>query len=212
LKPSLEQCSKFSELLDNAHKYIEELESELKAEKAHSKDIYHELRNECRAQQCASKQKDVLKDRISGLVESKQKIMEEVKELQKHSAQHVDVLEADNECLQRELSSSLECYTKELACTREKLKLSRTALTGSKSEVYNLKQKCARAAAVKKSAVKKARSQVLKEKTTFYLLKKGVYSKETRNLVHILVQANVSAKNIMAVIKAVLAAAGITAV
>ena len=85
-------------------------------------------------------------------------------------------------------------------------------MTGSKSEVYNLKQKCACATAVKESAVQKARSKVLQEKSTFYLLKKGVYSEETWNLVRILVQANVSAKNIMAVIKAALATAGITAV
>jgi hypothetical protein len=43
-------------------------------------------------------------------------------------------------------------------------------------------------------------------------LKKGVYSEQTRNLVRILVQAGVSAKNIMGVIKAVLGIAGITTV
>ena len=59
------------------------------------------------------------------MVEAKQKFMEEVKELQKHSAlnaQHVDDLEVDIECLQRELSSSLEHFTKELSYTHEKLK------------------------------------------------------------------------------------------
>lgn len=141
--------------------------------------------------------------------------MKEAKELQKHNAldvQHVNTLEADNECLQKELSGSLECYTKELAQARDKLKLSQTALTGSKAEVYNLKRKCARARAAKQSAVQKATSQVLQQRNTFYLLKKGVYSDETRNLVRILVQAGVSAKNIKTVIQAVFAAAGITAV
>ncbi|KAF8801961.1 hypothetical protein BYT27DRAFT_7028688, partial [Phlegmacium glaucopus] len=66
---------------------------------------------------------------------------------------------------------------------------SQSALKGSKSEVYNLKQKCARAIAVKENAVQKARSQVLLEKSTLYLLKKGVYSEHTRNLVRILVKA-----------------------
>ena len=53
---------------------------------------------------------------------------------------------------------------------------------------------------------------VTKERTTFYLLKKGVFSQDTRNLVRILVQANVSYKNITHVIESVLATAGITAV
>ncbi|KAF8815045.1 hypothetical protein BYT27DRAFT_7316373, partial [Phlegmacium glaucopus] len=50
------------------------------------------------------------------------------------------------------------------------------------------------------------------EKSTLYLLKKEVYSEQTQNLVRILVQAGVSAKNIMGVIKAVLGIAGITTV
>ncbi|KAF8801495.1 hypothetical protein BYT27DRAFT_7235736 [Phlegmacium glaucopus] len=66
--------------------------------------------------------------------------------------------------------------------------------------------------ALEENAVQKARSQVLLEKSTLYLLKKGVYSEQTRNLVCILVQAGVSAKNIMGVIKAVLGIAGITTV
>ena len=64
----------------------------------------------------------------------------------------------------------------------------------------------------KDNAVKKAKAKVLKESTTLYLLKKGVYSNETQNLVHILVEANVSNEKIMGVIEAVLATAGITAV
>ncbi|KAF8802813.1 hypothetical protein BYT27DRAFT_7260748 [Phlegmacium glaucopus] len=185
LEKSHEQCSKFSELLENAQKYIEQLRSALER---------------------ASKGKTVLKETVAELVEYKQKIMKEAKELQK------DVLKSDNEHFQKELSGNSEHYAKELAYTCEQLKSSQSALKGSKSEVYNLKQKCARAIAVKENAVQKARSQVLLEKSTLYLLKKGVYSEQTRNLVRILVQAGVSAKNIMGVIKAVLGIAGITTV
>ncbi|KAF8808386.1 hypothetical protein BYT27DRAFT_7232639 [Phlegmacium glaucopus] len=58
----------------------------------------------------------------------------------------------------RKSSSNSEHYAKELAYTCEKLKSSQSALKGSKSEVYNLKQKCARAIAVKENAVQKASS------------------------------------------------------
>ncbi|KAF8805344.1 hypothetical protein BYT27DRAFT_7023033, partial [Phlegmacium glaucopus] len=191
------------------------LRSALEVEKDCYKDLYCQLQNECHAWQRASKGKAVLKEMVAELVEYKQKIMKEAKELQKHSAldaQYVDVLKSDNEHLQKELSSNSEHYAKELAYTCEKLKSSQSALKGSKSEVYNLKRKCARAIAVKENAVQKARSQVLLEKSTLYLLKKGVYSEQTQNLVRILVQAGVSAKNIMGVIKAVLGIAGITTV
>ena len=53
---------------------------------------------------------------------------------------------------------------------------------------------------------------VAKEKTTFYLLKKGVYSQEVHNLVHTLTNAGCSQEHIMDIIRAVLETAGITAV
>ena len=63
-----------------------------------------------------------------------------------------------------------------------------------------------------KQKLSKKPETVTKERTTFYLLKKGVFSQDTRNLVRILVHANVSYKNITHVIESVLATAGITAV
>lgn len=62
------------------------------------------------------------------------------------------------------------------------------------------------------NAVKQAHTKTANEKTTFYLLKKGVYSQEVRNLVHTLIQAGCSQQHIMNIIKAVLETAGITAV
>ncbi|KAF8809247.1 hypothetical protein BYT27DRAFT_7254757 [Phlegmacium glaucopus] len=189
LEKSHEQCSQsFWRMLKNI---LSSQDLHLKVEKDCYKDLYCQLQNECRARQCASKGKAVLKGMVAELVEYKQKIMKEAKELQKHSAvdaQYVDVLKSDNEHLQKELSSNSEHYAKELAYTCEKLKSSQSALKGSKSEVYNLKRKCARAIAVKENAVQKARSQVLLEKSTLYLLKKGVYSEQTQNLVRILHQ------------------------
>ena len=62
------------------------------------------------------------------------------------------------------------------------------------------------------NAIKQAQTKVAKEKTTFYLLNKGVYSQEVRNLVRTLTQASCSQQHIMDIIKAVLETAGITAV
>ena len=60
-----------------------------------------------------------------------------------------------------------------------------------------------------KKAVKQAQAKVTKE-TTFYLLKKGVYSQEVCSLVCTLTNAGRSQQHI--IIKAVLETAGITAV
>ncbi|KAF8804494.1 hypothetical protein BYT27DRAFT_7258968 [Phlegmacium glaucopus] len=79
LEKSHEQCSKFSELLENAQKYIEQLRSALEVEKDCYKDLYRQLRNERRARQRASKGKAVLKETVAELVEYKQKIMKEAR-------------------------------------------------------------------------------------------------------------------------------------
>ena len=101
--------------------------------------------------------------------------------------------------------SNVQIFAKELDSSKAALKV-------SKSQIYNLKQKCSRAEKKKENAIKQAQAKVAKEKTTFYLLKKGVYSQEVRNLVHTLIQAGCSQQHIMDIIKAVLETAGITAV
>ena len=85
-------------------------------------------------------------------------------------------------------------------------------MKGSKSQIYDLKRKCSRAAKKQENAVQQAKAKVEKDSTTFYLLKKGVYSEEVRNLVRTLTHAGCSQEHIMNIIKAVLETAGITAV
>ena len=114
--------------------------------------------------------------------------------------------------MQDELSTAVLQFTKELDIVHQQLKLTRSELSGSKTEMYSLKRKAARAAQSRAKIIQKTRDTVTKERTTFYLLKNGVFSQDTRNLVCILVQANVSYKNITHVIESVLATAGITAV
>ena len=114
--------------------------------------------------------------------------------------------------MQDELSTAVLQFTKELDIVHQQLKFTRSELSGSKTEMYSLKHKAAHAAQSRAKIIQKTRDTVTKERTTFYLLKKGVFSQDTRNLVHILVQANVSYKNITHVIESVLATAGITAV
>ena len=114
--------------------------------------------------------------------------------------------------MQNELSTTISKFASELDLVRQKLKFTKSELSGSKTEIYSLKLKATRAAQSRAKIIQKTKDKVTKERTTFYLLQKGVFSQETRNLVRVLVQANVSYKNITHVIESVLAAAGITAV
>jgi hypothetical protein len=201
--------------LDAANSKIADLNLALQAEHERSENLYKSLRVECRARQRADKRKQVLSRTIAELREITETQLQKQKELEKSAVvteSEKKQIELSNSQLRAELLSNVQLFAKELALSRQLLSSSKATLKGSKSEIYNLKRKCSRAAKKQENAVQRAQARVAKDKTTFYLLKKGVYSQEVRNLVRTLTHAGCSQQHIMDIIKAVLETAGITAV
>jgi len=212
LSKAQNECTRLVKLQDKSKETIHDLKSQVLAAKRHQQDTYQELHNEQRVHQRVTKCKAVLDKEIAKLKASQ---VEEIKDLEKKSAissERLSNIVTANEHLQNELSTAISQFTSELDLVRQKLKFTRSELSGSKTEIYSLKCKAIRASQSRAKIIQKTRDKVTKERTTFYLLQKGVFSQETRNLVRVLVQANVSYKNIMHVIESVLATAGITAV
>ena len=212
LSKAQNECTRLVKLQDKSKETIHDLKSQVLAAKRHQQDTYQELRNERRVHQRVTKCKAVLDKEIAKLKASQ---VEEIKDLEKKSAissERLSNIVTANEHLQNELSTAISQFTSELDLVRQKLKFTRSELSGSKTEIYSLKCKAIHASQSRAKIIQKTRDKVTKERTTFYLLQKGVFSQETRNLVRVLVQANVSYKNIMHVIESVLATAGITAV
>jgi len=212
LSKAQNECTRLVKLQDKSKETIHDLKSQVLAAKRHQQDTYQELRNERRVHQRVTKCKAVLDKEIAKLKASQ---VEEIKDLEKKSAissERLSNIVTANEHLQNELSTAISQFTSELDLVCQKLKFTRSELSGSKTEIYSLKCKAIHASQSRAKIIQKTRDKVTKERTTFYLLQKGVFSQETRNLVRVLVQANVSYKNIMHVIESVLATAGITAV
>ena len=203
-----ENCDRLLRDLDAANSKFSELNLALQVEHVCLESLYKSLRVERRARQRADKRKQVLSETIAELRETTETQLQKQKELEKSAAvteSEKQQIELSNKKLRAELLSNVQIFAKELDS-------SKAALKGSKSQIYNLKRKCSRAEKKKENAIKRAQAKVAKEKTTFYLLKKGVYSQEVRNLVRTLIQAGCSQQHIMDIIKAVLETAGITAV
>ena len=212
LSDAQDECTRLLKLQDSSKETICDLKSQVHAAKQHQQDTYQELRNERRVRQRVAKCKAALDEEIAKLKGSQ---VEEIKNLEKKSvisSQRFSSIVTANEHLQNELSTAMSQFTSELDLVHQQLKFTRSELSGSKAENYSLKCKAACAAQSREKVIQKTKEKVTKERTTFYLLQKGVFSQETQNLVCVLVQANVSYKNIMHVIESVLAAAGITAV
>ncbi|KDR70413.1 hypothetical protein GALMADRAFT_214509 [Galerina marginata CBS 339.88] len=210
-----DKCARLEGLQAQSVEKIRDLKAEVLMAKERQKDTYRELRNERRTRQYAVKRKNTLDEKITELKTEQHKKLKELKVLEKEknlATEQVAMVIKANQHLQDEISITLQRCDHQLELSHEQLKQTRSKLKGSKGEIYNLKRRVVRAAETKENAVKRAKVKVLKESTTLYLLKKGVYSDEIRNLVRILVEASVSNENVMGVIEAVLAAAGITAV
>ena len=212
LSEAQNECTRLLQLQDRSKETINDLKSQVLAAKQHQQDTYRELCNERRVHQRATKRKAVLDEEIAKLKTSQ---VEKIKDLEKESAissERFNSIVAANQHLQNELSTTISKFASELDLVCQKLKFTKSELSGSKTEIYSLKLKATRAAQSRAKIIQKTKDKVTKERTTFYLLQKGVFSQETQNLVRVLVQANVSYKNITHVIESVLAAAGITAV
>jgi hypothetical protein len=172
----------------------------LQAEHEHSESWYKSLRVECRARQRADKRKQVLSETIAELRETTETQLYKRKELENFAAiteNEKQQIELSNIKLWAELLSNIHIFAKELALSWQLLSSSKTALKGSKLQIYNLKRKCSHAVKKQENAVKRAQTKVAKEKTTFYFLNKGVYSQEVCNLVRTFTQAGCSQQHIM---------------
>ena len=76
-------------------------------------------------------------------------------------------------------------------------------------EVVQLWKQTKCSADVRECAVAETKAKIEKEKSIFHLMKKGVFTNETRNLVQILIRAGCSCNYINEVIVAVLKSAGV---
>ena len=163
-------------LQDRSKETIRDLKSQVLAAKRHQQDTYQELRNERRVHQCVTKHKAVLDEEIAKLKASQ---VEEIKDLEKKSAissERLSSIVTANKHLQNELSTAISQFTSELDLVRQKLKFTRSELSGSKAENYSLKHKAICASQSRAKIIQKTRDKVTKERTTFYLLQKGVFS------------------------------------
>jgi len=114
--------------------------------------------------------------------------------------------------LQSELSQSISTWTSRLEFIKSKLQMSDTKLKGAQKDVSRLYKVCRRATGVKERAIEKTKTKVSQQKSVHYLMKKGVFTEQTRNLVRLLAKAGCSGNYINEVIVAVLQSAGIETV
>ena len=187
----------------------------LSAERERSAKWYQALRVERRARQRGQARKLVLEDYIRLLQASDTAQSDELKGIKTNASKAIDTLlkvEKENSSLRNELSGALERCGEEIKSAKAKVKAVGQELRQSRVLAARLQKQCARTIAVREREVEKARQRIVKEKSVHTLLKKGVYTEETRNLIRLLVQAGCSQEYIGNVIHAIFRTAGISVV
>jgi chromosome segregation ATPase len=227
----LEQASSkiFSEGLQLQHAQNAELSAQLATEKAKSAgflhciaaeqarygELYCKYRVERRRRQRGEKRKLVLEAQIQALKDTAKQTSAQLKTMTRNASRTIDSLinvEKQNATLKNELSQALQRCKAELSESRNTV-LALTKKLGQSKALSKALSKChARAHAVKENAVRKAREVALKEKSVHRLIHKGAYTKETRNMVRLLVQSGCSQDSVNRMIHAVLRMAGVSVI
>jgi hypothetical protein len=208
-----QQIAELSLALEYEQSYSASLAEQLDAEKLCSQTNFHKFRVEQRARQRGEVRRLVLEEKIKSVKVADVKRSESLKKMTaKASAVISDLLrlEKENSSLRNELLGTLQRYTDQVAESQHQLKLAGRKLVAARQVTTKLQKWCKRAAGVKEKAVQKAKEQAYREKSFHSLLKQGVYTEDTRNLIQLLVQAGCARDRVSKAIHAVFRVAGIS--
>jgi chromosome segregation ATPase len=160
--------------------------------KAKHKAVYHELRMTRQTSKRGLTKQGILESQIQILkdaaVNSRAQLAKHTKESQKAIASLMKV----NENLHSELSESLATWKNQLDYVKSKLQKTSSTLKGTQKEITRLSKVCMRASGIKQHAVAATKNKVAQQMATHHLMWKGVFTEETRNVVHLLTKAGCS--------------------
>lgn len=212
LSDKVAECEKLRSNLENSQQKLQQLTTELDSLQKKYNERYQELRLERQTAKRRQTRIEQLEERMKILKEAEVQANKKFSKYAQDAKASLDYLKATNSGLEDELAISLERWDTELSVTTLKLGESKARQKELQKEVTQLRKQTRRGADIRERAVAAAKAKIEKEKSIFHLMKKGVFTNETRNLVQILVRAGCSRNYINEVIVAVLKSAGVDVV
>lgn len=210
---STERCrnADLEKALARAKNKIGILTENLAASQESTQKWYSELRNERKSRKRAYDAKMALEQKFDILQQAQTKSKESEKKLTANASHVVESLmhaEKENSALETELSSFMERSKLELEVARKDLSDTRNKLRRVQACLSRVQSKHANDTGPMRAKIK-FMAKALKEKSTFSLLEKGVYTQEARNLFRLLVKCGCAKEYIDQVIQSVLKCAGV---
>jgi len=209
-------CEDLQNNLNASQDLINTLRAEILSLKSKNSDTYHQLRMERQRCKRATSKHGSMTSQILLLKKANAMTSAQLSKGLRDSATTITKLLEMNNNLRTEFSQSFTTWTSRTEALTEaaksKLMSSDIRLKEAQKEVSKLRKGFRRATQVKERAVETAKAKVISQKSVHHLMRKGVFTEETRNLVRLLSKSGCSANHINEIIDAVLNTAGITMV
>ena len=216
LTEQVQICTDLQNNLNTSHDLINMLHNEILSLKFKNSDIYHQLHMEQQHHKHATSKHGSMASQILLLKKADAISTARLSKGLRDSANTIANLLKINEDLRTELSQSGTTWSSQMEASTEaaksKLISSDTRLKKAQKEISKLQKEFHQATQVKERAVETAKAKVIRQKSVHHLSHKGIFKKETGNLVRLLSQSGCSANRINDIISAVLNTVGITMV
>ena len=206
------ECHRLKSELDKANQklHMHKDSSALWQEK-HEK-TYHELRMQRQTTQRGQQKLTQLQDQIQILKTAEKETSKQLLRGSRESHKAIALLEKQNDTLHNRLSMSMAKWTLQLENSHAKLAKSTSDLKELRNKASKLRKAVKLGKEQKEQAIASVKKKIVDQQSVHYLMQKGVFTKQTRNVVHLLVKAGCSRNLVGEVILAVLQSAGITGV
>ena len=209
LSDKVAECEKLHSNLQNSQQKLQQLKAAFDSLQQKYNERYQELQLERQTAKRRQTKIERLEEQMKVLKEAETQANRKFSKYACDTKASLDYLKATNSGLEDKLAVSLERWNTELSVTTLRLGESKARQMELQKEVTQLRKQTRRSTDIRERAVAAAKAKIEIEKSNFHLMKKGVFTNETRNLVQILVRAGCSRNYINEVIVAVLKSAGV---
>jgi len=206
------ECQRLQSELDKANQKLDMHQDSSALWKEKHEKTYHELRMQRQTTKQGQKKLTQVQEQVQILKTAEKEASRQLLRGSHESHQAMALLQKQNQALHNELSMSMARWTSQLEKTHVKLATSSSDLKTLCNKASKLHRAVKRGKEQKEQAMASVKKKILDQQSVHHLMQKGVFTEETRNVVHLLVKAGCSRNLISEVISAVLKSAGITAV
>ena len=186
------ECHRLQSELDKAIKKLHVHQDNSAVWKEKHEETYHELRMQCQTTKQGQEKLTKLQDLVQILKTAEKEASRQLLRGSHESHKAIALLQKQNDNLHHKLSMSMAKWTLQLEESHAKLARSTSDLKALRNKASKLRKAVKHGKEQKEQAMASVKKKILDQQSVHHLMQKGVFTKETRNVVQLLVKAGCS--------------------